>query len=170
VVIASVVAGIEPVPIPGVIIPGTITGREVPGAVPIEIRVSVPISPSVVIPRLVIPRSVVPGPVVPRSVPTPGIVVVTQVPRPESPGIVPGPGRGIPNRYGIVFKRETDVFACRNNQGVSGAKDISLGGMGIGQQIVQFFIGWGRLLGHNGRTGVNTVVKSLALKTACGRA
>jgi hypothetical protein len=167
IVIARVMAGIEPVPVPGVIVPGMVEGRVVPGAVPV--RISIPISPTVIIPRVVIPRRVIPGTAVPRS-PPPGIIVVTQIPRPESPGIVPGPGRGIPNRYGIVFKGETDVLAFRNHQGVSGAKDISLGGVGIGQQIVQFFIGWGRLLGHNGRTGVDTVVKGLALKTACGRA
>jgi hypothetical protein len=169
VVIASVVAGIEPIPIPGVIVPGTVTGREVPGAVPIEIRVSVPIPPTVIIPRVVIPGRGIPGTVMPGSVPT-SVVVVSHIPGPEGPGVVPGPGRGIPNRYGTVFKGKTDILTVRDHQGVSGAKDVSLGGVGIGQQIVQFFIGWGHLLGHHGRTGVNTVVKSLALKAASGRA
>jgi hypothetical protein len=159
--------GIEPIPIPGVIVPGMVEGRGIPGIV--EKRISVPIPPTVIIPGVVIPRGVRPGPVVPRISPTP-IIIVPHIPRPEGPGVVPSPGGGVPNRYSIVFKRETDILAVRNHQGVSGAEDIGLGGMGVGQQIIQFFMGGSRLLGYNRRTGVDTVVKSLALKTACGRA
>jgi hypothetical protein len=175
VIITRIMSRVEPVPVPGIIVPGMVTGRVEPGAVPdMEIRITVPIRPTVIIPRVVIPVSVRPGPIIPTviipgAVPTP-VIIVSHIPRPVSPGIVPSPGRGVPNRYRFIFNRERDVLVVRKYQGISGTKDISLGGVGIGQQIIQFFTGWGRLFDHNGRTGVDTVVKNLALKTACGRA
>jgi hypothetical protein len=181
VIIPSVISGIIAVPVPVVVVVIAVPGP-VPAVVAIMVVVAVRVvgrapMPGIKIPGIPVPGvvetvsapgTVIPGIVVPRIVIRP--VIISHIPRPEGPGIVPGPGRGIPNRYGIVVEGETDVLTCRNHKGVSGAKDISLGGVGIGQQVVQFFIGRGRLLGHNGRTGVDAVVKSLALKTACGRA
>ena len=56
VIVTCIMAGIEPVPIPGIIVmPGTV----VPGIVPaIIIRGTIPISPGVIIPGIVVPRPV----------------------------------------------------------------------------------------------------------------
>jgi hypothetical protein len=163
-------AGIEAVPVPGIIVviavPGAVNAVE--GV--IEMR---SIVPGIVVPGIPVPGrvAVTPGPIIPGIVETPvAIVEIPHIPRPVCPRIIVEPGGSIPDGNDGFAVIETDFLSFGYYEGVPGAEDIGLGRMAVCEQIVQFLTG-GSLRHHllDG-TGIEAIVEHQGADTACGRA